>query len=251
MAGHSKWSNIKHRKARQDAKRGKIFTKLIRELVVAAKAGGPEPDDNPRLRAAVDKALRENMRRDTIDKAIDRGAGTQEGDDYEEIRYEGYAPAGVAVMVDCLTDNRNRTVGEVRHAFSKNGGNLGTDGSVAYMFVKQGVISFEPGFDVERLVDVAIESGAEDVVLNDDGSVDVITAADEFHAVNDVLIAAGFNATEADFHMESDIKVELEFEDAKKVMDLIDMIEDLDDVQRVYSNIELSEDVMAQLMEAD
>jgi YebC/PmpR family DNA-binding regulatory protein len=251
MAGHSKWANIKHRKARQDAKKGKIFTKLIRELVVAAKAGGPHPEDNPRLRAAVDKALRENMKRDTIDKAIARGAGNQEGDDYEEIRYEGYAPAGVAVMVDCLTDNRNRTVGEVRHAFSKKGGNLGTDGSVAYMFKKQGVISFETGVDEETLMDIAIEAGAEDVVINDDGSVDVVTAAEDFHAVNDALVAAGFNPTEADIHMESDIKVSLELEDAQKVMEMIDMLEDLDDVQRVYTNIELSDEVMAQLMEAE
>lgn len=251
MAGHSKWANIKHRKARQDAKKGKIFTKLIRELVVAAKAGGPYPEDNPRLRAAVDKALRENMKRDTIDKAITRGAGNQEGDDYEEIRYEGYAPAGVAVMVECLTDNRNRTVSEVRHAFSKKGGNLGTDGSVAYMFNKQGVISFEPGLDEDAVMEAAIEAGAEDVVVNDDSSIDVITPAEEFHAVMDALDQSGFSPAEADLNMESDIKVSLEFEDAQKVMELIDMLEDLDDVQKVYTNIDLSDDVMAQMMAAD
>ncbi|HEY9018274.1 YebC/PmpR family DNA-binding transcriptional regulator [Thiomicrospira sp.] len=251
MAGHSKWANIKHRKARQDAKKGKVFTKLIRELVVAAKAGGPYPEDNPRLRAAVDKALRENMKRDTIDKAIARGAGNQEGDDYEEIRYEGYAPAGVAVMVDCLTDNRNRTVSEVRHAFSKKGGNLGTDGSVSYMFNKQGVISFEPGLDEESVMEAAIEAGADDVIVNDDSSVDVVTPAEDFHTVTDALVKAGYEPSEADVHMESDIKVALDFEDAQKVMELIDMLEDLDDVQRVYSNMELSDEVMAQLMAAD
>lgn len=251
MAGHSKWANIKHRKARQDAKKGKVFTKLIRELVVAAKAGGPYPEDNPRLRAAVDKALRENMKRDTIDKAIARGAGNQEGDDYEEVRYEGYAPAGVAVMVDCLTDNRNRTVSEVRHAFSKKGGNLGTDGSVSYMFNKQGVISFEPGLDEESVMEAAIEAGADDVIVNDDSSVDVVTPAEDFHTVTDALVKAGYEPSEADVHMESDIKVALDFEDAQKVMELIDMLEDLDDVQRVYSNMELSDEVMAQLMAAD
>lgn len=251
MAGHSKWANIKHRKARQDAKKGKVFTKLIRELVVAAKAGGPYPEDNPRLRAAVDKALRENMKRDTIDKAIARGAGNQEGDDYEEIRYEGYAPAGVAVMVDCLTDNRNRTVSEVRHAFSKKGGNLGTDGSVAYMFNKQGVISFEPGLDEDSLMEAAIEAGADDVIVNTDNSIDVVTPSEDFHTVADALVNAGYEPSEADVHMESDIKVALDFEDAQKVMELIDMLEDLDDVQRVYSNMELSDEVMAQLMAAD
>ncbi|MBE0492984.1 MAG: YebC/PmpR family DNA-binding transcriptional regulator [Thiomicrospira sp.] len=251
MAGHSKWANIKHRKARQDAKKGKVFTKLIRELVVAAKAGGPYPEDNPRLRAAVDKALRENMKRDTIDKAIARGAGNQEGDDYEEIRYEGYAPAGVAVMVDCLTDNRNRTVSEVRHAFSKKGGNLGTDGSVSYMFNKQGVISFEPGLDENSVMEAAIEAGADDVVVNDDSSIDVVTPPEDFHTVTDELVKAGYQPSEADVHMESDIKVSLDFDDAQKVMELIDMLEDLDDVQRVYSNMELSDEVMAQLMAAD
>lgn len=251
MAGHSKWANIKHRKARQDAKKGKIFTKLIRELVVAAKAGGPYPEDNPRLRAAVDKALRENMKRDTIDKAIARGAGNHEGEDYEEIRYEGYAPAGVAIMVDCLTDNRNRTVGEVRHAFSKKGGNLGTDGSVGYMFNKQGLISFEPGLDEDALMEAAIEAGADDVQVSDDGSIDVITPPEDLHRVLDGLGAAGFSAAEADLNMEADIKVSLDFDDAQKVMALIDMLEDLDDVQKVHTNLDISEEVMAQLMAAD
>jgi YebC/PmpR family DNA-binding regulatory protein len=251
MAGHSKWANIKHRKARQDAKKGKVFTKLIRELVVAAKAGGPHPEDNPRLRTAVDKALRENMKRDTIDKAIARGAGNHEGDDYEEIRYEGYAPAGVAVMVDCLTDNRNRTVGEVRHAFTKKGGNLGTDGSVAYMFKKQGVISFESGLDEDALMEAAIEAGAQDVVVQDDGAMDVVTLPEDFHAVTQALVSAGYAPVEADLHWEADIKVSLSFEDAQKVMEMIDMLEDLDDVQNVYTNLDLSEEVMARLMAAD
>ncbi|AEG31791.1 YebC/PmpR family DNA-binding transcriptional regulator [Thiomicrospira cyclica] len=251
MAGHSKWANIKHRKARQDAKKGKVFTKLIRELVVAAKAGGPHPEDNPRLRSAIDKALGENMRRDTIDKAIARGAGNQEGDDYEEIRYEGYAPAGVAVMVDCLTDNRNRTVGEVRHAFSKKGGNLGTDGSVAYMFVKQGLIQFEPGSDEDAVMEAAIEAGAEDVKVDSDGSIAVITAPEEVHPVADAIILAGFTPAHVDISMEADIKVRLDFEDAQRVMAMIDMLEDLDDVQQVYTNLDISDEVMAQLMAAD
>lgn len=251
MAGHSKWANIKHRKARQDVKKGKIFTKLIRELTVAAKAGGPHPEDNPRLRTAVDKALRENMKRDTIDKAIARGAGNHEGEDYEEIRYEGYAPAGVAIMVDCLTDNRNRTVSEVRHAFTKKAGNLGTDGSVSYMFKKQGVISFDAGLNEDVLMEAAIEAGAEDVVVHDDGSMDVVTAPEDFHAVSQALVAAGYKPVEADLNWEADIKVSLDFEDAQKVMELIDMLEDLDDVQKVYSNLELSDEVMAQLMAAD
>ncbi|SFR51162.1 YebC/PmpR family DNA-binding transcriptional regulator [Thiomicrospira sp. ALE5] len=251
MAGHSKWANIKHRKARQDAKKGKIFTKLIRELVVAAKAGGPYPEDNPRLRAAVDKALRENMKRDTIDKAIARGAGNQEGDDYEEIRYEGYAPAGVAVMVDCLTDNRNRTVGEVRHAFTKHGGNLGTDGSVAYMFAKQGLIQFEPGLVEDAIMEAAIEAGAEDVKADTDGSIAVVTAPEDLHSVADALANAGFTAAQVDVNMEADIKVSLDFDDAQRVMAMIDMLEDLDDVQQVYTNLDISDEVMAQLMAAE
>lgn len=248
MAGHSKWSNIKHRKARQDIKRGKIFTKIIRELVVAAKSG-PNPEDNPSLRAVIDKALRENMKRDTIDKAIARGAGNQEGDNYEEIRYEGYAPHGVAVMVDCLSDNRNRTVGEVRHAFTKKGGNLGTDGSVAYMFKKQGIISFEPGLVEDEVMELAIDAGAEDVESHDDGSIDVTTGPEDFHSVLQSLTAAGLTPQHADFVMESDIKVELNLEQAREVMAMIDMLEDLDDVQTVSSNADISEEVMAQLME--
>mgnify|MGYP001550806824 FL=1 len=183
MAGHSKWANIKHRKAAQDAKRGKMFTKLIRELVVAAKQGGPLPEDNPRLRAAVDKALGANMTRDTIDRAIARGAGTNEADDMEELTYEGYAPGGIAVLIEVMTDNRNRTVAEVRHAFTKRGGNLGTDGSVAYLFTRKGQLNFAAGVDEDQLMDAALEAGAEDIEANDDGSMDVTTAWEDFAAV--------------------------------------------------------------------
>jgi YebC/PmpR family DNA-binding regulatory protein len=189
VAGHSKWANIKHRKAAQDKQRGKVWTKLIREVTVAARAGGGDPNANPRLRLAMDKAFGANMPRDTVDRAIKRGAGATEGEDYEEIRYEGYGPGGTAVMVDCMTDNRNRTASEVRHAFTKYGGNLGTDGSVGYLFVKQGIISFQPGTDEDKLMEAALEAGAEDVVVNDDGSLDVITHPDEFGAVRESLTA--------------------------------------------------------------
>jgi len=248
MAGHSKWANIKHRKAAQDAKRGKIFTKLIRELVVAAKMGGPVIEDNPRLRAAVDKALRNNMKKDTIEKAIARGAGQDEADNYEEVRYEGYGPGGVAIMVDCLTDNKQRTVSEVRHAFTKRGGNLGTDGSVAYLFKRQGIISFEPGVDEDALMEAAIEAGAEDVIVNDDGSVDVITTPEDYMDVLTALEAAGFKPVHADISMEAEVKAEItDPEQAQKVMALIDMLEDLDDVQRVYSNVEIPAEIMEKL----
>ena len=187
MAGHSKWANIKHRKAAQDAKRGKMFTKLIRELVVAARQGGPLPEDNPRLRAAVDKALSANMTRDTIDRAIARGAGTNEADNMEELTYEGYAPGGIAVLIEAMTDNRNRTVAEVRHAFTKRGGNLGTDGSVAYLFSRKGQLNFAAGVDEDQLMEVALEAGAEDIEANDDGSLDVTTAWEDFAAVKATL----------------------------------------------------------------
>lgn len=247
MAGHSKWANIKHRKAAQDAKRGKIFTKLIRELVVAAKAGGPNPDDNPRLRAAVDKALGANMKRDTVDKAIARGAGTNEADNYEEIIYEGYAPGGVAILVECMTDNRNRTVGEIRHVFTKRGGNLGTDGSVAYLFSKVGQITFEPGVDEEMLMDAALEAGAEDVVTDDDGSVDVETTFEGFLAVKDALIAASFEPVNAEVTMIASTNVPMDKDGAEKLLAMVDQLEDLDDVQNVYTNAEISSDVMEQL----
>jgi YebC/PmpR family DNA-binding regulatory protein len=249
MAGHSKWANIKHRKAAQDAKRGKIFTKLIHELVVAAKAGGPNPDDNPRLRTAVDKALGANMKRDTVDKAIARGAGAGEGENYDEITYEGYAPGGVAVLVECMTDNRNRTVGDVRHGFSKRGGNLGTDGSVAYLFNRIGQISYEPGVDEEALMDAALEAGAEDIKSHDDGSVDVETSFEEFLNVKDSLVAAGFEPVHAEVTMVADITVPLDKAGAEKLLDMIDSLEDLDDVQNVYTNAQIPDAVMEELSE--
>lgn len=247
MAGHSKWANIKHRKAAQDAKRGKIFTKLIRELVVAARAGGPQPEDNPRLRTAVDKALGANMKRDTIDKAIARGAGNAEGDNYDEITYEGYGPGGVAILVECMTDNRNRTVAEVRHAFSKRGGNLGTDGSVAYLFTRLGQLLFAPGVDEELLLEHALEAGADDVIPHEDGSVEVQTPWENYHGVKDALQAAGFVCDNAEIVMQPSTTVELDRSGAESVLGLIEMLEDLDDVQNVYSNAEIPDDILAEL----
>ncbi|MGI3129947.1 YebC/PmpR family DNA-binding transcriptional regulator [Halopseudomonas pachastrellae] len=247
MAGHSKWANIKHRKAAQDAKRGKIFTKLIRELTVSAKVGGGNPADNPRLRAAVDKALGANMTRDTIDRAIARGAGSNDADNMEELTYEGYGAGGVAVLVEAMTDNRNRTVSEVRHAFGKCGGNLGTDGSVAYLFTRRGQLVFAAGVDEDALMEAALEAGAEDVVANDDGSFDVFTSFEEFGAVRDALDAAGFAAESADVAMIPSTEAELDLVTAQKVIKLIDMLEDLDDVQNVYSNASISDDIMEQL----
>ncbi|MEP6388558.1 MAG: YebC/PmpR family DNA-binding transcriptional regulator [Halioglobus sp.] len=247
MAGHSKWANIKHRKAAQDAKRGKVFTKLIRELVVAAKQGGPLPEDNPRLRAAVDKALGSNMTRDTIDRAIARGAGTNDADDMEELTYEGYAAGGIAILVEAMTDNRNRTVAEVRHAFSKRGGNLGTDGSVAYLFARKGHITFGPGVDEDEVMEVALEAGAEDIIANDDGSLEVTTAWEDFSAVKEALETANLIPEEGEVTMIAATTVEVDAGGAEKVMGLVDALEDLDDVQNVYSNVEIPEDVLAGL----
>ena len=249
MAGHSNWANIKHRKAAQDAKRGKVFTKVIRELVVAAKAGGPNPEDNPRLRAAVDKALGSNMKRDTVDKAIARGAGAGEGDNYDEITYEGYATGGVAVLVECMTDNRNRTVGDVRHGFSKRGGNLGTDGSVAYLFRRIGQLSYDPGVDQDRLMDAALEAGAEDLNSHEDGSVDIEASWEEFLNVKEALIAGGFVPAHAELTMVADTTVPLDKDGAEKLLGLIDALEDLDDVQHVYTNAEISSEILVQLDE--
>jgi YebC/PmpR family DNA-binding regulatory protein len=243
MAGHSKWANIKHRKAAQDAKRGKIFTKLIRELVVAAKEGGPSPEDNPRLRAAVDKALGANMKKDTVEKAIQRGAGGAEGDNYDELTYEGYGVGGVAILVETMTDNVNRTVAQVRAAFTKQGGNLGTNGSVAYLFEKKGQITFVD-LDEDTLMEAALEAGAEDIVANDDGSIDVFTAPAEFHAVKDSLVAAGFEPVEAEIAMIPSTTAELDVETGRKVLKLLDVLEDLDDVQNVYHNAEIPEESM-------
>ena len=246
MAGHSKWHNIQHRKGAQDAKRGKVFTKLIKEIVVAAKMGGGVIENNPSLRAVIDKALAANMKRDTIDNAIKRGAGELDGDNYEEVRYEGYGLGGTAIMVDCLTDNRNRTVADVRHAFSKHGGSLGTDGSVSYMFSKQGFISFASG-DEDAIMEVAIESGADDIITNDDGSIDVMTAPDDFFSVKDALVANNLNPEHSQITMEPANRIELNLEDAEKFMKLIDRLEDLDDTQEVYHNADISDELMAQL----
>jgi YebC/PmpR family DNA-binding regulatory protein len=246
MAGHSKWHNIQHRKGAQDAKRGKVFTKIIKEIVVAAKMGGDVIENNPSLRAVIDKALAANMKRDTIDNAVKRGAGNLEGENYEEVRYEGYGLGGTAIMVDCLTDNRNRTVADVRHAFSKHGGKLGTDGSVSYMFSKQGFISFASG-DEDTIMEAAIEFGADDVITNDDGSIDVITTPDDFFRVKDALVANNLNPEHSQITMEPDNRIELNLEDAEKFMKLIDRLEDLDDTQEVYHNADISDEVMAQL----
>jgi len=246
MAGHSKWHNIQHRKGAQDAKRGKVFTKLIKEIVVAAKMGGGVIENNPSLRVVIDKALAANMKRDTIDNAVKRGAGDLDGDNYEEVRYEGYGLGGTAIMVDCLTDNRNRTVSDVRHAFSKHGGNLGTDGSVSYMFSKQGFISFASG-DEDAIMEVAIEFGADDVITNDDGSIDVMTTPDDFFSLKDALIANNLNPEHSQITMEPTNRIELNLEDAEKFMKLIDRLEDLDDTQDVYHNADISDELMAQL----
>ncbi|MCX7082810.1 MAG: YebC/PmpR family DNA-binding transcriptional regulator [Methylococcales bacterium] len=247
MAGHSKWANIKHRKAGQDAKRGKVFTKILREITVAVKTSGPDAGSNPALRTAVDKALAANMRRDTIDTAIKKASGTLEGVNYENIRYEGYGPGGTAVIVDCLTDNRNRTVSEVRHAFSKAGGNLGTDGSVAYLFSKIGILSYAPSVDEDELMDAALEAGADDVINYDDGAVDVMTTPENYLTVKDALIAAGFKPDNAEVTMQAATMAELDADDAEKMLRLIDRLEDLDDVQDVYSNADISDEIMTSL----
>ena len=246
MAGHSKWANIKHRKAAQDAKRGKIFTKLIREITTSARLGDADPANNPRLRAAVAAALTSNMTRDTINRAIARGAGGGDGEQLETIVYEGYGPAGSAVMVECLTDNRNRTVAEVRHAFSKCGGNLGTDGSVAYLFTKKGVLTFV-GADEDALMDAALEAGADDVVTEEDGTIEVYTTPNDFGTVLDGLEAAGFKPESAEVTMIASTEAELDAETAPKLMRLIDMLEDLDDVQEVYHNGSISDEIAATL----
>jgi YebC/PmpR family DNA-binding regulatory protein len=247
MAGHSKWANIQHRKKAQDAKRGKLFTKLIREVTVSARMGGPDPGANPRLRAAVDAALGANMPKDTIDRAIKRGAGGEDGRDLEEIRYEGYGPGGVAVMVDCMTDNRNRTVAEVRHAFSKCGGNLGTGGSVAFLFNKVGQLSYPAGNDEDRIMEAALEAGAEDIVTNDDGSIDVLTRPEDFGNVKESMVQAGQPPEQAEVTMRATTGSVLELDDAGRMVRLLDMLEDLDDVQQVYSNADIADEVLDQL----
>ena len=236
MAGHSKWANIKHRKAAQDAKRGRLWSKLIREITVAARLGGGTVADNPRLRTATDAALGANVPKDTIDRAIQRGAGGGEGVDVEEIVYEGYAPGGVAILVEVMTDNRNRSVAGVRHAFSKHGGNLGTNGSVAYLFSKLGVASFAPGADEDAILDAALEAGAEDVDSDDDGSVSITAAPDTFGDVVDALATAGLVPDHAEVTMVPSSYCDCDVDGAQKVLRLIDALEDLDDVQNVFSN---------------
>jgi len=244
MAGHSKWANIKFRKAAQDAKRGKIFTRLIREITVAARMGGEDVSNNPRLRSAIDKALSNNMTRDTINKAIKRGVGGLDGAVLEEVVYEGYGPGGVAVLVECMTDNRNRTVAEVRHAFTKMGGNLGTTGSVAYLFSKQGIITFAPGSDEDKIMEVALESGADDITTNDDGSIDVMTTQENFESVRKALEDAQLKYENAEVTMSASTEVPLDQETAEKLLRMVDMLEDLDDTQNVYSNADISSEIL-------
>ena len=245
MAGHSKWANIRIRKGAQDAKRGKVFTKLIREITIAARAGGADPLHNPRLRHAIDRAMGHNMPKDNIERAIRRGTGELEGAHYEEIRYEGYGPAGAALLVLCTTDNRNRTAGEVRHAFTKHGGNLGTDGSVAYLFERTGVLTFAPGADEERIVDIALAAGADDVVTHADGTIEVLTAVENFTAVADAVRRDGLAPMAADITERATTEVALEGEDAERLLALVEALEDLDDVQHVYTNADLPEQVLA------
>ncbi|MDR5865765.1 YebC/PmpR family DNA-binding transcriptional regulator [Halomonas koreensis] len=248
MAGHSKWSNIKHRKAAQDAKRGKIFNKLIRELTVAARQGGADPDDNPRLRAAVDKALGSNMPKDTVQRAIDRGAGNSEGDDMEEVVYEGYGPEGVAMLVEAMTDNRNRTVSEVRHAFGKHGGNLGTSGSVAFMFRRQGRITLPEGVSEEAAMEATLAAEPEDIEALEDGRLEVVTTPDTFGAVKDALAEAGIAPDASDVGLFPDTYTRIgDAELGRRIVKLVDRLEDLDDVQNVYTNADFEDAILEQL----
>ena len=249
MAGHSKWANIKHKKAKEDAKRGKVFTKIIRELVSATKQGEPDPETNPRLRAAVEKALSANMTKDTIQRAIERGAGNAEGGEMDELTYEGYGVGGVAVIIETMTDNLNRTVPDVRHCFSKTNGNLGTAGSVAYLFTKRGEITFEDVSLEDRIMDVALEAGAEDIEITEDDIL-VITTPESFGDVQDALTAAGLKSDNAEVVMSPSTKAEInDIDQAKQILKMIDMFEDLDDVQNVYTNVEFSDEVLTLLDE--
>jgi YebC/PmpR family DNA-binding regulatory protein len=241
MAGHSKWANIKHRKAAADAKRGKVFTRLIKEITVAAKLGGSDPDMNPRLRLAIDKAYESNMPKDNVERAIKRGSGELEGVDYAEVRYEGYGIGGAAVMVDCLTDNRTRTVADIRHAFAKHGGNLGTDGSVAFLFKHCGQLVLAPGTSEERVMEAAIDAGAQDVVVNDDASIEVVTEPNDFHAVKQALERAGLKPELAEVTMKPTTESIMAGEDAARMQKLLDALESLDDVQAVYTTAVLEE----------
>ena len=240
MAGHSKWANIQHRKNAQDAKRGKVFTKIIREISVAARAGGADPASNPRLRLAIDKGLAANMNKDNIERAIKKATGALEGVNYEEVRYEGYAPGGVAVIVEALTDNRQRTVSDVRHAFGKFGGNLGTDGSVGFLFHRLGVASFAPGADEDRITELALDAGADDVVVHpEDGSIEVLAAPEAFEALLAAFRAAGLAPDESEITLRADTAIAVSGETAIAVARLLDRLEELDDVQTVHSNADL------------
>jgi YebC/PmpR family DNA-binding regulatory protein len=247
MAGHSKWANIQHRKGAQDKKRGKLFTKLIREITVAAKMGGGDMASNPRLRMAVDKAKAQSMPKDNIDRGIKRGSGDMDGADFQEIRYEGYGPGGSAVMVDCLTDNLNRTVAEVRHAFAKFGGNLGTDGSVSYLFNHVGHLMFAPGSDEDVIMEAAIDAGAEDVIVDDDQSIEVLTEPSGFEEVRDKIVAAGLEPDNAELTMRASTSAELDAKAAASMIKMLEMLDDLDDVQQVYSNADISDEILEQL----
>lgn len=247
MAGHSKWANIKHRKDAQDKKRGQVWTKVIREITVAAREGGGDATANPRLRLAMDKAVSVNIPKDTVERAIARGAGNQEGENYEELRYEGYGAGGTAIMVDCMTDNRNRTAAEVRHAFGKYGGNLGTDGSVAYLFRKQGVLSYPPGTSEDAVMEAALEAGAEDVVTNEDGSIDLFTEPDAFAQVRDAMLAAGLKPENGEITYNAVTQTDLGRDDAEKLLKLVDALEDLDDVQQVYTNAAIADEILEAL----
>lgn len=244
MAGHSKLANIKHKKAAADAKKGKVFTRLIKEITVAARMGGGDPNMNPRLRLAMDKAQEANMPKENVERAIKRGTGELEGVSYEEIRYEGYGIGGAAVMVDCLTDNRNRTVAEVRHAFSKYGGNLGADGSVAYLFTQVGQIVYPSGTDENVIMESAIDAGAQDVVTNDDGSLEVLTAPEDFETVRDAMSLVGIEPESAEVTMRASTKIALDVEQAESLLKLLDVLDELDDVQELYSNADIPEELL-------
>jgi YebC/PmpR family DNA-binding regulatory protein len=241
MAGHSKWANIQHRKGRQDEKRGKIWTRVIREIMVAARQGGGDPKENPRLRLAIEKAKAVNLPADTIKKNVDKATGNLEGIHYEEVRYEGYGIGGAAVIIDCMTDNRVRTVAEVRHAFSKYGGNLGTEGSVAFQFKHVGQLVFAPGSNEDKIMEVALEAGADDVITDDDGAIEVLTPPHDFEAVKNALEAAGLKPEHAEVTMRAENSIDLAGEDGQRMQKLLDIIEDLDDVQDVYHNAVINE----------
>ena len=247
MAGHSKWANIQHRKKAQDAKRGKLFGRLIREITVAARMGGADLDANARLRLAVDKALSANMPKDTIERAVKRGEGKLDGDNYEEVRYEGYGPGGAAILIDCMTDNRNRTVAEIRHAFTKHGGNLGASGSVAYLFSQAGIIQFATDANENAVMEIALEFGAEDVVANDDGSLEVITSVEIFLEIKQALEASGLSPERAEVTMRANTTVSLSAKDGEVMLRLLEMLDGLDDVQDVYSNANLPDTILEEV----